>query len=621
MALLIGVLTCQVQAQDTSPPPAPAVPASQPASTPDGSDWGDEAPTKPSFDIEVQCADDGLRTLLENHLELYRYRALSDLSGLELERLLGRAEDNAEDLLGTQGYFSPTITLTQIPAAERAPAAELPLIRISVEPGPATTIANYTLNFSGDIANPDADGSIRSQRTRIQRTWSLRKGTRFTQDAWAGAKSSALTQLTTSHYPRGRVSESRATVDASINSASLAVSLDSGPRFYLGNIHTQGLSRYDERTVRNFARLKPGDDYSLDGLLAAQQRLSDSGYFDSVFLHVDPEDAHPEAATVQVQVQEARYQKLTIGPGYSTDSGPRITLDHRYNQVPLLGWQASTQLQLDRDTQLLQTTLSSIPDDDYWRWVAAGNIQRQVDSTETTTSAQASFGRSFTSDDFDRSYYLQFDRTHTKNANAIDDVSAVSGNWSWTRRRFNSVKMPTRGWGLGVELGVGTTFGNAYTPFTRARLRSVAYFPLPRASRNGRFVVRGDLGGVFAKSGTELPTTLLFRTGGDTTVRGYAYRSIGVSQPNDVISSGRYMTVGSIEYQRPILVNGRPSTWEWAVFTDTGSVADKPQQMTFYTGVGAGLRWRSPVGPLQLDVAYGLKTHEPRLHFNIGFVF
>ena len=81
------------------------------------------------------------------------------------------------------------------------------------------------------------------------------------------------------------------------------------------------------------------------------------------------------------------------------------------------------------------------------------------------------------------------------------------------------------------------------------------------------------------------------------------------------------MTVGSVEWQRPIELRGNRTDFESAVFIDAGAVADRVGELQPRVGVGAGLRWRSPVGPLQADVAYGVKTQEVRLHLRLGFSF
>jgi translocation and assembly module TamA len=126
---------------------------------------------------------------------------------------------------------------------------------------------------------------------------------------------------------------------------------------------------------------------------------------------------------------------------------------------------------------------------------------------------------------------------------------------------------------------------------------------------------------VLAREGANIPSTQRFLTGGDATVRGYSYNSIGAAEDNGVIVPGRYLAGASVEWQRPILIDGQPSAWESTVFVDVGAVADKPSELKAKVGIGAGVRYRSPVGPLQLDLACGLDKKALRLHLSVGFTF
>jgi translocation and assembly module TamA len=126
---------------------------------------------------------------------------------------------------------------------------------------------------------------------------------------------------------------------------------------------------------------------------------------------------------------------------------------------------------------------------------------------------------------------------------------------------------------------------------------------------------------VLAKGTARVPSTSLFRTGGDSTVRGYGLRDIGIQLPSGITGPGRYMAVGSVEWQRPIRSKGLPTDWENTLFIDAGGVADNPQQLRASVGIGTGVRWKSPIGPLQIDLAYGVKVKKFRLHTTVGFVF
>ena len=140
--------------------------------------------------------------------------------------------------------------------------------------------------------------------------------------------------------------------------------------------------------------------------------------------------------------------------------------------------------------------------------------------------------------------------------------------------------------------------------------------------RRARLMLRSQLGAVVARKGTDIPLTLLFLSGGDTTVRGYSYQSIGTRRNGDDMIGGRYMLAASAEWQRPIVLAGNRKDWEHTVFLDAGSVTDEPgNNVQIFVGAGSGIRWNSPVGPLQADIAYGFKTQQLRLHLRLGFTF
>ena len=613
-----------VSATRAQPPVAPSqaqpVPTPQSIPTPPGAIGPTDAGlTITAFDIVVRTPPqfNDLRELVERHIELQRYRAVTDLDDSELARLIVLAEANVRNLVGTLGYFSPDIRITREIDANQRPA-----IAIAIEPGEPSVAGAVKLDFLGDIAQ-SSDADAINQRESIRRDWRLPAGRTFTQGAWEDAKTQALRDLVARRYPAGKLAGSLADVDAPNRTAGLSATLDSGPLYRLGQMQVTGVERYDPVLVPRLARLPEGSVYDQRRLVEAQQRLASSGYFDSAYVFVDP-DGDPAAAPVQVQVREAKLQKIILGVGLTTDSGPRASIEHTHQRVPGIGWRAATKLQLEKKAPFAQTEWTSIPDEVSWRWVALARAERLEDDALITRGQRLRFGRTQAGDRIDRSIYLQYDRAQVQGAGLgvnsaaqAGDGSALSANYVWTGRYFDSLPFPSQGYGLGFELGEGTTLGENRQPYTRTVGRWLGIKSLQR----GRIAMRAEGGAVLAKDSAAIPGTQLFRSGGDSTVRGYGYRDIGITLPNGVIGPGRYLAVGSVEWQRPILRGGLPSEWEHTLFVDAGAVADKPQDLRPSVGVGTGVRWRSPVGPLQADVAYGVKTRQLRLHLSVGFVF
>ena len=575
-----------------------------------------------AFELEI-AAPDEIRTLLEHHLELLRYRELTDLSDPELARLLTTARQNTRDLLATLGYFSPDINIEQ---RTTDGATVTRWVKLSVTPGPPTLVTGVKIEFNGAIAN---DPAARSQRQQIEANWLLRAGMRFTQAGWDAAKQQAMLQLTGQRYPAGQIGSSLADIDPGTHSARLSVTLDSGPAYRLGPLVISGAQRYATELVTRLARLTPGADYDQTQLVQAQQRLTDSGFFDSVFVSLDT-TGDPLAATVRVQLREALMQKLVLGVGASTDSGARLSAEHTHHRVPGFGWRAVSKLSLDRETRSLGSELTAPPDADNWRWVTSALLQNQNIGSTDISSLRLRAGRGQGGQRIDRNYYLQYDRAETAASDGSVPVvaQALSANYAFTVRNFDSLPFPGRGWGLGVEVGGGSTLGSQQDPYGRVLGHWLSYLPLggngdAAASplRSGRLALRAQAGAVLARNDIALPSTQLFLTGGDNSVRGYGYHDLGITLPDGTISAGRYLTVASVEWQRPIVANGRVTDWESTVFMDAGAVANKPAELRAKVGIGVGARWRSPVGPLQIDLAYGVSVERLRLHLNVGFTF
>jgi translocation and assembly module TamA len=112
-----------------------------------------------------------------------------------------------------------------------------------------------------------------------------------------------------------------------------------------------------------------------------------------------------------------------------------------------------------------------------------------------------------------------------------------------------------------------------------------------------------------------IPSSFLFRTGGDQTVRGYAFESLGVKQ-GDAVVGGRYLAVASVEH-----THWFGASWGLAGFVDAGNAWDRGTPFHAAVGYGAGARFRTPVGPIRIDIAYGRDTRKVRLHFSAGFTF
>jgi translocation and assembly module TamA len=592
-----------------------------------GSGKNAEAPPAPnepaaaslSFKVDVVSENKRVARHLERYLDIQRFSNFPDLQAGELKRLLAEAESNARDLLAALGYFDPNLALmTEESTGERAGPRR---IVIRVDPGEQAKIGSHAIRFAEPM---NSDLKSERQRREIQRDWLLKEKDPFTQEEWDAAKSAGLRSLQRERYPTARIADSKATVNADTSRADLQVTYDAGAPYQFGALKLEGVERYDPEGIRNIARIPSGAVYREEDLLDAQQRLVTSGYFDSAFLLLDSSERNPDEATVIAQLREARMQKIVFGIGFSTDTGPRVSVDHTHNQMWPLGWRAQNQLEVGTNTQSLSTNWTQMPRPSGWSWNTGLKLERSDYGDIKANSLSLVGGRSRTADKTERRYYVQYDASDAEGSEGPHSSSSLMGTYAWTWRYFNDRVNPTGGFGIAAEAGAGSTVTPERKPFVRLHVRALQLLPFGgrnTAGKRSRLALRAEVGAIQAGDSANIPVNLLFLTGGDTTVRGYGYQSIGTRLDDGSIYGARYMAMGSVEWQHPMTVRGDARSFEHTLFVDAGTATDKLGEAVIFPSVGAGVRWGSPVGPLQIDMAYGTKETQWRLHLRMGFQF
>jgi translocation and assembly module TamA len=610
MCLLGGCssLSFLTPAPEKAPGPAEA------ASAPINSD-------RAEYRIDVQAPNE-LRGMLLNYLDLARFQdapATEGINAAELERLVRAAPAQARGLLETEGYFNADVKVTR----ESGPNG-LPLLRISVDPGPRTTIASFTIDAKFEGAD-EAGGHKVLELLREQ--WPLKPGQPFRQSLWNAAKNTTLARLRADGYASANWLSTSAVVDAPNNSVRLELEADSGPLYRLGEIRIEGLERYGADAVKRLSTFRPGEPYSEKSLLDFQERLQKVGLFEGASVELVPDLETHAAAPVVVHVKELPLQQATVGIGYSANVGPRVSLEHYHRKLFHFAgsdWVAKNKIELGPSLKSWEGGLTSHPLEGLYRNLIAGSASQLRTDDQTLTSWAARIGRTQDTPRFERLYFAELSHARLAGTSLTSSADAATINYHWVRRDLDNVLLPTRGDTLSVQTALGygrgiqTVLGvitEERGPFARLYGRYTWYRPI---GRDWYLTTRVEAGEVFTKAVIGVPDTLLFRAGGDDSVRGYGYRTLG-PVVSDVVTSGRTLLTGSVEVARPISPK-YPAFW-WAAFIDAGNAADRWQDLHPVVGYGVGLRWRSPVGPLRVDLAYGQEVRQFRVHFSVGIAF
>jgi translocation and assembly module TamA len=586
----------------------PAAPATD---NPSGPPTGPAPPLPAVYTLEVR-APEPLRGLLAKHLDLARFRDAQEagaVTRLELDRLIAAAPAQARAIAETEGYFDADVTVTR-------DRAEVPRILVVVAPGARARIADVGIGVDGPLlaAMQSGDESAIDLAASLLEQWPLPRDAAFTQDAWSAAKFGTLARLQARGYPAARLASSSAVVDADTREVRLNLVYDSGPVFRLGHLQIVGLAKYDEAAVHNLLDFTPGEAYTETLLADWQHRLQKSELFEAALVELQVDPAQADAATVVVTLREMPRQQTTVGLGYSSDTGARATFDYIHRQPFGLRAISTNKIEIGKQKNALSSQLISYPLPDRYRDVIGVDLERLDQDDEVLTSASLRLGRNQDREDFGRQYFIAVQSATVESAAPKTAAQAASLNYNWVTRHIDSIALPTRGTVLEVETAAGYTYKTLAETgvFGRGLVTLTGYQPLG-GDWNLQWRVQG--GEVFANSATGIPDTLLFRAGGQDSVRGYAYRDLG-PVINGAVTSGRMLFTSSIELARPIL-DRLPSLWG-AVFVDAGNASNSWSAMRPVFGVGPGIRWRSPVGALRIDVPYAVEDRRWRLQVSLG---
>ncbi len=561
-----------------------------------------------SFDIDAPRA---FQDEIRRQTLVGRWQRREDYDPIQFDGLVARLQAEVVAILQSQGHFRAQVGVTSSPGK----------VAVKVEPGPQTTVASAVLRITGPAAT-DAQ-----TMTQVPGIPGLERGRPFLAPAWQSAKREIVNTLNRRGYLRADIAASDARVDVAAGTAALELEIASGPRVAFGDLVVEGLTRYDRRIVEDLRTFTPGDPYSDDQLQEFQTRLRSSGYFSSVAALPDllglQEDPARDSVRIQVTLTELPRRRVALGLGYSTDEGPRGQVGFEHRDLFNTNLQLESALVLSAKRQRAFANFRT-PYDENNNYIGFGQRVEREDIENLVSlrsNTYAGIGKregdidSFTS----LQYQVERERIPAGAAGPEERNSqqALVLGKSWNLRRVDSTLDPREGYAISAQLSGARGGILTDRSFVRFQTRATRFQPLPNNTvfEDGTLIGLVEVGVVGASSREDIPSENLFRTGGVQSIRGYAYQSLGV-QRGDAVVGGRYLALASLEYQHRIT----PS-YAAAAFVDYGNAGDSRGDFDPVAGYGIGLRWRTPIGPVNLDLAYGQAVSRYRVHFSIGYTF
>lgn len=545
-----------------------------------------------------------VKKLLKEHLDLARFAKRDDISDEQFDFLVVATPQQVRELVETEGYFSPLI---KTDVSSKGDGRKT--ITVTVDPGLPTKISSVELRFIGPVLS-----EAPAQEQAVRHAWPLPKGAQFSQKNWDSAKNTALKALQAKRYLSAKITSSQARIDVRHRQAELSVVFDSGPTFTLGPVTVNHLKRYPEKIIHSVNPLQVGEIYSLERVLELQQQIQNTPYFSSVAVEVPHNPEQSKQAPVKVKVSEYPYHSVRGGIGYTTDAGAKAQGQYLYNNMFGRAWVLETQAVLEQRERKGVLQLSAPPDSKGYKNSLLTSYERTNVQKTDLYSLRVGAMRTHTSQHFDQTYsvLLYQDRLEQNNGPSVLSRALVpSLTLVW--RAIDDPIFPRHGHIFSISPAFAVKDVLTDQSFGRLYLFGRQYFSL---GKNDLVSLRLEAGGVLTDgSADNVPATLRFRAGGSNSIRGYSYQSIG-RQSGDAILPTKYLFTASAEYQHWL-----SRDWGAAVFYDVGTATDNWTQKVMYQGFGIGARWRSPVGPVNLDLAYGVRRRAFQPYLTLGIAF
>lgn len=516
----------------------------------------------------------------------------------ELQRRHRNAPDEIRAALRPFGYYLPVID------AELAETRGEFAARYRIDPGPPARLRDVEIRVVGSGAElPSVRQALADAR--------LRPGDQLVHGRYDAARDALFDAAYNQGYLDARWLSREILVQPDRITADIRLVLDTGPQFYFGELRID-TERLDPAFVARFSSIRPGDPYDVRRLLRLQLDLNEADYFSRVEVRAGRERADAEnRVPVQVVTEPARPQQYTVGFGYATDTGPRFNFGAVLRRIGGAGHRLRADLQLSPIETAIAGRYAIPIRDVVTDRVDLSLTARRLDFGDTDSTQYAVGASQYVGwRGFRRRAYAQLQHEEFQiGAQPTQSTKLLVPGVTLTRERSDDTLHPRRGYSVQLDLR-GASDG-LLSDVSLLRIKADTRWVRALGDVT-RLLVRGEAGVLETSRFDRLPPTQRFYTGGDRTVRGYAYQTIGDHNATGDVVGGRYLLLGSVEVERLLF-----GDFGAAVFVDAGDAFSRSFKAS--VGAGIGLRWRSPVGMVRLDLAHPYHADDSvRVHLSIG---
>jgi translocation and assembly module TamA len=477
----------------------------------------------------------------------------------------------------------------------------------AIDPGPVVTLRTVGVRFDGEDTELFRD---------IVKNVPLQTDQVLNHAEYEAYKNRFVTRANQWGYFSGQFTESRIDVYPDLLVADITLAYDPGRRYKFGDLRiTQEV--VSEKLADGYIDFAVGQPYDASRISRLYEALLGSGYFSGVDIRTTPRGEPDFDVPVTIRLDAAKHRSYNGGVGFATDTGPKV----RIGYINRLRNDKGHQLELNASFSPVITEIGAsykFPlKNPRKAWLNVDTGFKSED-TDTVTSEIYKIGlKRFNrrTESWLETWFLDYSLENYEVGVTDDGRSRLlTPGISWAHTPIAGPPRPMRGFRANLRLSAAADVMLSDTSFIQAHAFGKIIRPLWSSAR---VIGRAEFGATLRENFVNLPASVRFFAGGDQSVRGYEYQSLGPKDPFGAVVGGGYLAVFSVELDQRVRDN-----WSVAVFVDTGNAFDNfDNDVSLETGVGAGIRWYSPLGPIRFDVAVPLASDAEdsyRIHITLG---
>lgn len=550
--------------------------------------------------ITLEGVDGELRNNIRSWLSLDKEPC--DAPDWRMQASLAKADEEIRQALQALGYYQPVINQT----FEAGKKDGCWSATFDIQPGNRVILRNIDVNIAGEAGSDDSFQKLTNKTD-------LKTGQPLRHDHYESLKVSITNLAAERGYFDSQFTLHELSVNPADGYADIALHFDSGPRFQFGETYLQQ-DIIDDALLRRYLVYQEGKPYARSALTETSRALSSSGYFGQVLVQPLIDEAHDRKVPVRVTLTPAKRHRYTASIGYATDTGPRLGLGYKNRRLNHSGHQLSGDASVSKVISKVTfgyTIPLEKPVTDKLRF-EAGYKHEDNDSYRANTTAISATRTHKLKNQWLEEQKLGFGKESYKISGEENNSSfLLMPGIGWSRAFADNLLYPRNGMRLNFKTRGSLKEVVSDVSFLQLIGSAKGILGLPWRSR---VISRVDGGVTFMNKFEELPPSVRFFAGGDNSVRGYAYKSLGPENNSGDVEGGKNLLVGSVEVEHMVA-----EKWGLSAFVDSGNAFDE-LHLDAKTGIGLGIRWRSPVGPIRLDIAHPLNKDDDlfRVHFVMG---